>query len=168
MEAYRNDIFPGIGHVIHLADKLVDRELCRHSAALDTRFMEEGGLYSDHHPFPRNGQTGNMELGMTFMELWFSDAPALDANNISSICHNRLRSFEVLEVTGHPPGQEYNLPECPLTLDNDHLQLLAAFQDADGQWNVHLLNHGPDCTLTVGGGKVTLPARGLVQCRFSP
>ena len=40
MEAYRNDIFPGIGHVIHLADRLVDRELCRHSASLDTRFME--------------------------------------------------------------------------------------------------------------------------------
>ena len=125
-------------------------------------------LYSDHHPFPRNEQTGNMELGMTFMELWFSDAPALDANNISSICHNRLRSFEVLEVTGHQPGHEYNLPECPLTLDNDHLQLLATFKDADGQWNVHLLNHGPGCTLTVGGGKVTLPARGLALCRFSP
>ena len=124
-------------------------------------------LYSDHHPFPRNEQTGNMELGMTFMELWFSDAPALDASTISSVCHNRLRNFEVLEVTGHQPGPEYNLSECPLALDNDHLQLLAAFKDADSHWNAHILNHGPECTLTFAGKRITLPAKGVFLCAIA-
>ena len=122
-------------------------------------------LYSDHHPFPRNEQTGNMELGMTFMELWFSDAPTLDANNISSICHNRLRGFEVLEVTGHQSGSEYNLPMCPFALDNDNVQLLAAFMDATGRWNVHLLNHGSECTLEFGGKSQSLPAKGILLWR---
>ncbi|MBR4220028.1 MAG: hypothetical protein IKR81_02665, partial [Victivallales bacterium] len=119
-------------------------------------------LYSDHHPFPRNEQTGNMELGMTFMELWFSDTPTLNACTISSICHNRLRNVEVLEVTAHQPGPEYNLPKCPIALDKDNVQLLAAYKDANDQWNVHLLNHGPECTLEFCGKSVTLPAKGVL------
>ena len=122
-------------------------------------------LYSDHHPFPRNEPTGNMDLGMTFMELWFSDAPYLDECRISSICHNRLRKFEVLEVTGHQPGPEYKLPECPLALDNDNVQPLAAYKDASGCWNVHLLNRGPECRLFFGGKTLTLPAKGMLLSR---
>ena len=45
MEAYRNDVYPGIGSVIHQADLLIDRTLCRRAAAEDTTFMPEGGLY---------------------------------------------------------------------------------------------------------------------------
>ena len=115
-------------------------------------------LYSDHHPFPRNEQTGNMELGMTFTELWFSDAPGLDAGSISSACHDRLRGFEVLEVTGHQPGPAYRLPECPLELDNPNVRVLAEYIDGNGKWNVHLLNNGPDCTLQLGGRTLQLSA----------
>ncbi|MBR4957590.1 MAG: hypothetical protein IKZ31_07500, partial [Lentisphaeria bacterium] len=44
MEAYRQDVFPGLGSVIHQAGTLVDQTLCRRAAALDTSFMKEGGL----------------------------------------------------------------------------------------------------------------------------
>ena len=45
MEAYRDDIYPGIGSVIHQANFLIDRTLSRRVAAEDTTFMPEGGLY---------------------------------------------------------------------------------------------------------------------------
>ena len=123
-------------------------------------------LYSDHHPFPGNEQTGNMELGMTFMEVWFSDAPGLDVCNISTACHNRLRNFEVLEVTGHQPGPEYDLPECPLVLDNPNVRVLAEYIDGNGKWNGHLLNNGPDCTLSIVGRTIQLPAGKLALLKL--
>jgi len=45
METYRNDVYPGIGSVIHQADFLIDQTLSRRAAAEDTTFMSEGGLY---------------------------------------------------------------------------------------------------------------------------
>ena len=44
-EAFERDIFPGVGRVEATADDLVDRELFRRAAALDTRFMDQGGVY---------------------------------------------------------------------------------------------------------------------------
>lgn len=45
-EAFEKDIFPGLGSVEHEADALIDRQLFRSSAKLDTRFMTEGGVYA--------------------------------------------------------------------------------------------------------------------------
>jgi alpha-mannosidase len=51
-EAFDKDIFPGIGSVEHEADAVIDRQLFRRSAKLDTRFMTEGGVYAwNPHPF---------------------------------------------------------------------------------------------------------------------
>lgn len=43
-EAYERDVFPGLGMVEHIANKTIDRELCKRDAAVDTRFMKEGGI----------------------------------------------------------------------------------------------------------------------------
>lgn len=43
-EAFERDIFPGLGSVESTADRLIDRELHRRSAGMDTLFMKEGGL----------------------------------------------------------------------------------------------------------------------------
>ncbi|MBO5689262.1 MAG: hypothetical protein J6S73_04975, partial [Lentisphaeria bacterium] len=54
MEAYRQDVFPGLGSVIHQAAALTDQSLCRRAAALDTAFMKEGGLFiRNTEPFQR-------------------------------------------------------------------------------------------------------------------
>ena len=51
-EAYEKDVFPGIGMVEYTADKLIDRQIFRHAAALDTRYMSEGGVFCwNPHPF---------------------------------------------------------------------------------------------------------------------
>lgn len=51
-EAFERGIFPGIGSVEHQADKLIDRQLFRRTAELDTMFMNEGGVYCwNPHPF---------------------------------------------------------------------------------------------------------------------
>lgn len=52
-EAYERDIFPGLGSVESTADRLIDRELHRLSAGMDTLFMEQGGLLGwNPHPVP--------------------------------------------------------------------------------------------------------------------
>lgn len=51
-ETFERDIFPGLGSVEHQADKLVDRQIFRRTAELDTMFMKEGGIYCwNPHPF---------------------------------------------------------------------------------------------------------------------
>lgn len=51
-EAFEKDIFPGIGSVEHAADAVIDRQLFRRSAKLDTMFMDEGGVFFwNPHPF---------------------------------------------------------------------------------------------------------------------
>ena len=51
-EVFERDIFPGIGSVEHEAEKLIDRQLFRRTAELDTMFMKEGGVYCwNPHPF---------------------------------------------------------------------------------------------------------------------
>jgi len=52
---YERDVFPGLGGVESTADRLIDRELHRRGAALDTRFMEQGGmLCRNPHPEEHN------------------------------------------------------------------------------------------------------------------
>jgi len=52
-EVFERDILPGLGGVESAADTLVDRELFRRSAGLDTRFMTQGGIYAwNPHPAP--------------------------------------------------------------------------------------------------------------------
>ncbi len=55
-EAFERDIFPGLGLVEHTANALIDRELCRRNAAVDTSFMPEGGIQVwNPHLFPAKG-----------------------------------------------------------------------------------------------------------------
>lgn len=50
--AYEKDVFPGLGSVEHRADELIDRQLFRRTAELDTMYMKEGGVYCwNPHPF---------------------------------------------------------------------------------------------------------------------
>ncbi len=43
-QAYEHDVFPGLGMVEFTANNVLDRELCRRGARLDTSFMTEGGI----------------------------------------------------------------------------------------------------------------------------
>lgn len=50
-EAYERDVFPGLGGVESAADRLIDRELHRRSAGLNTHFMDQGGFFCwNPHP----------------------------------------------------------------------------------------------------------------------
>ena len=52
-ETFERDIFPGLGSVESTADRLIDREMHRRSAGMNTLFMEQGGLLCwNPHPAP--------------------------------------------------------------------------------------------------------------------
>ena len=51
-ETFEKDIFPGLGSVEHEASAIIDRQIFRHTAQLDTTFMHEGGVFFfNPHPF---------------------------------------------------------------------------------------------------------------------
>ncbi len=51
-EAFEKDVFTGLGSVEHDACTLIDRQIFRHTAAMDTTFMKEGGVFF-YNPLPR-------------------------------------------------------------------------------------------------------------------
>ncbi len=55
-EAYERDIYPALGLVDFKAEKIIDRQMARLSAAADTMFMPEGGIYAlNINPYPMHG-----------------------------------------------------------------------------------------------------------------
>ena len=68
-EAFERDIFPGLGSVECTADRLIDRELHRRSAGMNTLFMNEGGLLCwNPHPYKHRSilsQIGFSDPNMT-------------------------------------------------------------------------------------------------------
>ena len=88
-----------------------------------------------------------MEIGMTFMELWFSDDATLDFANAAQRSQQCLTPFEEMETTAHEAGQMYSLPECPVAFDNPNLVVLASRLIEDGLWEVHVMNHGDEAVI---------------------
>ena len=120
---------------------------CDHAEGLLRLTLLRAVPYADHHPFPRNVQTGFMEIGMTFMELWFSDDATLDFANAAQRSQQCLTPFEEMETTAHEAGQMYSLPECPVAFDNPNLVVLASRLIEDGLWEVHVMNHGDEAVI---------------------
>ncbi len=83
-QAYEHDVFPGLGMVEFTADNVLDRELCRRGARMDTSFMTEGGiLVWNPHPFAAksivsfDGFTDPNAAGANFNVLKFPSGEAL-------------------------------------------------------------------------------------------
>ena len=117
---------------------------CDHAEGLMRLTLLRSVPYADHHPFPRNEQTGYMDIGMTFMELWFSDDAALDFQNAAARAQQCLTPLEEMEVTAHEAGPAFVPPEYPLAFDNPNLVLLSAHLVEDGLWELHLMNYGDE------------------------
>ncbi|MBO7742330.1 MAG: hypothetical protein J6S21_07220, partial [Victivallales bacterium] len=107
-------------------------------------------MYADHHPFPRNTETGVMDLGVTELELWYSGkAPAVE--EVPARAQTLLNGFEAFEVTCHEAGDAcpelgFAMPELPASVT-----LEGAFRTAEGKIQVHLLNHGGDTAVALPG-----------------
>ena len=88
-EAYVRDVFPGLGGVEHSADAIIDRQLARRTAALDTLSLPEGGFYL-WNPHP----TGMLAIASI---LGFTDPNNTGANfNALSDSHGNLIPLQLL------------------------------------------------------------------------
>ena len=133
----------------------------------------EGGLrltllraipYADHHPFPRNEQTGCMDLGNTFIELFLYEADGLSAETLPKLAQKCLTKAEVLEVTCHEadPAAFATVPPCPVVNELPHVVTEAMRRLDNGNWEVHLMNHGSKTLLPLPDGSTKeLPAHAL-------
>ena len=133
----------------------------------------EGGLrltllraipYADHHPFPRNEQTGCMDLGNTFIELFLYEADGLSVETLPKLAQKCLTKAEVLEVTCHEadPAAFATVPPCPVVNELPHVVTEAMRRLDNGNWEVHLMNHGSQTLLPLPDGSTKeLPAHAL-------
>ena len=99
-EAFDRDIFPGLGGVESTADRLIDRELHRRAAAMDTRYMEQGGVLC-WNPHPFRHRTIVSQIG-------FADP------NMTGQLFNALRdeAGEVYPLQILPPGTTFGPAGC--------------------------------------------------------
>jgi len=99
-EAFERDIFPGLGSVETAADKLIDRELHRRGAAMNTLFMHEGGLLC-WNPHPVEHRTILSHIG-------FADP------NMTGMIFNTLRDETGREYPLQllPPGSTFGPAGC--------------------------------------------------------
>ena len=98
--------------------------------------------YADHHPFPRNEETGYMDMGMNFRTIWYADIPEIPAAEIPGKARCRLSNAECIETTGHIPSSPVCIPEFPQISCSSNIVQEAARLRSDGHWEIHLLNYG--------------------------
>jgi alpha-mannosidase len=141
-----------------------DLYACDHADGMLRITLIRTTLYADHHPFPHNKQTGYMDMGMTFLELWYSNDSAISVENLPLRARKRLDNVEVLEVTGHAAGIKHNKKRdvCHFVLEHDQVTIEAFYRNARGKWEIHLLNHGDAIHLKLPDGRsINLPAHAI-------
>lgn len=140
-----------------------DLHACDHADGLMRLTLLRTTPYADHHPFPRNEQTGYQDIGMTSLELWLSLDDSLTVQNTPQRASLRLNGLEALEITGHQADTDAipACPPCPLTIDNPDVVLEAMRLIDDGHWEIHLMNHGETYDQPIPGGSVTIGAHSL-------
>ena len=82
--------------------------------------------------------------------------------NLPKRARKRLHGVEVLEVTGHPADPDAYPVEKPYPLQNELENVVteSVRKNADGQWEIHLMNYGEETSLELPSGeKLHLPAR---------
>ena len=114
-DAFEKDIFPGIGSVENRAVSLIDRQLFRRTAQLDTIYMKEGGIYCwNPHPFAnknivclegfgdpnRNGANFNALRDDTGNELPLQILPATTSYGPCGVVWGRLTAIVDLPPMG--------------------------------------------------------------------
>lgn len=119
--------------------------------------------YADHHPFPRNDQTGFMDMGSTFIELWLAEPDQATPETLPKQARNLLNKAEVLEVTCHPADPDAVPVPAPCPLVNELPAVVTeAMRLKNGKWEVHLMNHGKTTALSLPDGQTCqLPAKAL-------
>lgn len=125
--------------------------------------------YADHHPFPRNDQTGFQEMGNTFIELWLCEGENLSGTTLPRRARARLTQAEVLEVTCHDADPDaFCVPApCPVANELPEVVTEAMYLNDSGEWEIHLMNHGSAVTLPLPDGTVKdLPARALTVLKI--
>ena len=125
--------------------------------------------YSDHHPFASNVQTGFMDMGNTFIEVYLYETDGMNAENLPKLAQKCLTGAEVLEVTCHDADPDaFPVPAaCPLVNELPEVVTEAMLLDSDNQWEVHLMNHGEAAALPLPDGRtLQLPAHALTITRI--
>jgi hypothetical protein len=125
--------------------------------------------YADHHPFPRNDQTGFQEMGNTFIELWLCEGENLSGTTLPRRARARLTQAEVLEVTCHDADPDaFCVPApCPVANELPEVVTEAMYLNDSAEWEIHLMNHGSAVTLPLPDGTVKdLPARALTVLKI--
>ncbi|MCQ2396682.1 MAG: hypothetical protein MJ106_03170 [Lentisphaeria bacterium] len=121
--------------------------------------------YADHHPFPRNTQTGYMDMGLNFVDLWIAEDDALNAESIPVRARRRLHNVEYAEITAHDAGRGIALPTRPevsFSSEKVTVEAMRLLKEGD-TGEVHLLNHSStEEKATLADGQViVLPPKAL-------
>jgi hypothetical protein len=136
---------------------------CDHAANQLRISLLRTTAYADHHPFPRNVQDGFMDMGTLFRELWYSEDAGATPENLPQRARQRIANVECIDVTAHAAGTPCNDPIPPYFELPETVGLEAMRINENGRWELHLVNHGGDITVTLPGdaGKLELPAHAI-------
>ena len=148
-------LFSGNLHSCDLADGCIRMTIIRSTP------------YADHHPFQRNEETGFMDMGLSFRELWFSEATELPLENIPSKARRRLHNIECVEITGHAATSTVSEIGAPKFSCPDSVVVESARKTSDGKWELHFLNHGGEISIQMpDASSCIIPAKGLKIVRL--